>query len=87
MSVWRARCTERFGEQWGVPWAYSQDGAIRRPHVITKGKHKVVRIRDSIFADDTAITDMNFDCFQEMTFLLDDTISAFGGEVSLKKTE
>ena len=47
----------------------------------------ICALRDSIFADDTAIMDMNFDRFQEMTFLLDDTVTAFGGEVSLKKTE
>ena len=87
MTVWRQRCTQQFGEDRGVPWAFSVDGVVRRPHAIVKGQHKNTRIRDSIFADDTAIMDMNFERFQTMTSLLDDTISAFGGEISLKKTE
>ena len=70
MTVWRSRCTEHFGEDWGVPWTFAVDGVVRLPHAIAKGRHETTRIRDSIFADDTAIMDMKL-----RTLLEDDRVA------------
>ena len=59
MLVWRARCQQEFGDNWGVPMAYTVDGAVRRPHDTLKMAHWKVRITDSVFADDTATVETN----------------------------
>lgn len=66
---------------------YTTDGAIRPPYKIQEAAKDMVFVRESVFADDTATMDCSWQRFQEAAILLDETISAFGGELNAKETE
>jgi hypothetical protein len=54
---------------------------------VKKGTSQVVSVSDILYADDSAFMAMSEDGLQKMMNIADEVLSAFGQEISIKKTE
>ena len=87
MECWRHRYSQAFGEEGGVPLRTTV-GIPFESRARVLGRFGLsVQIRDVIYADDTALLEPGWSRFVRATQLLDQVISEWGGELSLKKTE
>ena len=84
---WAKRCKEKLGDEGGVSFEYTLDGALRTGEKNAKRSAYTSTIRDLEYADDLVVFETDPTRFAEITKLLDETCKDWGSEISIAKTK